>query len=237
MSAKLLLIGLSTTLAILVGSTSGTFAAEANTREHIFDALERRETWGTSGTRITVRFFGGFEFTKDQVAGKDFVKIGYEKGVPMGGELTQAPQDKAPTFMLWATKDPHSGNLDKIQIIKGWLRDDGEMQEKVYDVVWWGDRQTDANGKLPPVENTVDTKTATYQNTIGAAELSGLWTDSDFKPNERAFYYVRVLEIPTPRYSTYDAVRASLSLVDKVPATIQERAWTSPIWYSPAPQP
>lgn len=209
--------------------------ADANTREHIFDALERRETWGTSGTRIMVRFFGGFEFTKDQVASKDFVKIGYEKGVPMGGDLTLAPQGKAPTFMLWATKDPHSGNLDKIQIIKGWLSDDGEMQERVYDVVWSGDRQLDDNGKLPPLGNTVDTKTATYQNTIGAAELSGLWTDPEFKANERAFYYVRVLEIPTPRYSTYDAVRAGLPLVDKVPATIQERAWTSPIWYSPTP--
>ena len=162
----------------------------------------------------------------------EFVKLAYSKGVPMGGDLKPGA-GKAPTFLVAAVKDPKSGNLDRVQIVKGWLDAAGKQHEKVYDVAWSGDRKPGKNGKLPAVGNTVDLKTATYTNTIGAAQLATGWTDPDFKPAERAFYYARVLEIPTPRWNTYDAVRQNLPPLTKVPATIQERAWSSPIWYNP----
>jgi len=160
------------------------------------------------------------------------VEAGYTSGVPMGGTLGYA--DTAPTFTVWASKDPDGANLDRIQIVKGWVDAKGEPNDKVIDVVWSGDRKPGANGKLPAVGNTVDLKAATYANTIGSPELLGSWTDPEFDPKEPALYYVRVLEIPTPRWTTYDAVRNNLELLDDVPATVQERAWTSPIWYTPA---
>jgi hypothetical protein len=181
---------------------------------------------------ITVRFFGSFDYAADDVNKSDFVKAAYAKGVPMGGDL-KAGTGKAPTFLLMAIKDPKSGNLDRMQIVKGWLDATGKQHEKIFDVAWSGDRKIGADGNLPPVGNTVDVKTATYTNSIGAAQLSASWTDPEFKPGEQAFYYARVLEIPTPRWNTYDAVRTGLPPLTTVPATLQERAWSSPIWYKP----
>jgi hypothetical protein len=207
--------------------------ASQNTREAIWDAMQRKETFGTSGPMMKVRFFGSFDYAPDDVNKPDFVKLAYAKGVPMGGDLKPGA-GKAPTFLVMALKDPKSGNLDRIQIVKGWLDAAGKQHEKIYDVAWSGERKIGANGKLPAVGNTVDLKTATYTDAIGAAQLAAGWTDPDFKPGERAFYYARVLEIPTPRWNTYDAVRLKMAPLTKVPATIQERAWSSPIWYSPS---
>jgi hypothetical protein len=219
--------------------TAGTTAvwAEENTREGIWNGMMSKETYGTSGTMIRLRFFGGWDYPKDLVNDKSFVEKAYKKGVPMGGDLPQKAS-KAPTFAVWATKDPQSGNLDRIQIIKVWANpNNGLPMEKVYDVVWSDEnkRQIDpATGKLPPVGNTVDVKTATYSNnSIGASQLRVVWTDPDFNAGLSAAYYVRVLEIPTPRWSTYDSARNNLPLSKAVPATIQERAWSSPIWYTP----
>ena len=206
--------------------------APQNTREAIWDAMHRRETFGTSGPMMKVRFFGGFDYARDDVNKADFVKLAYAKGVPMGGDLKPGA-GKAPTFLVVALKDPKSGNLDRVQIVKGWLDAAGKQHEKIFDVAWSGERKIGANGKLPAVGNTVDLKTATYTNTIGAAQLATGWTDPEFKPGERAFYYARVLEIPTPRWNTYDAARLNMPPLTKVPATIQERAWSSPIWYTP----
>jgi len=211
--------------------------AEENTREAIFDAMKRKETYATSGTLIRLRFFGGWGYPKRLVEREDFVKKAYAGGVPMGGDLSPKPGGaKAPTFAVWALKDPHSGNLDRIQIIKGWSDPvNGYPKEAIYDVAWSDDRKADPNtGKLPPVGNTVDIKTATYDNTIGDTQLSAVWTDPDFDPSMKAVYYVRVLEIPTPRWSTYDAAKLGIDPPDGVPATIQERAYSSPIWYTPA---
>ncbi len=212
------------------GAITGVWA-ESNTRAAIWDAIYRRETFATSGPRIKVRFFGAAglpEDTKDPVA---MIKSGYSKGVPMGGTLS--PLTTAPTFTAWAIKAPDGANLDRIQIIKGWVDKTGQHHEKIVEVAWSGDRKVGANGKLPSVGNTVDLKKATYTNTIGSPELSGSWTDKEFDPAQHALYYVRVLEIPTPRWSTYDAVMSGLPLLPDVPATIQERAWSSPIWYAP----
>jgi len=215
------------------GGLAGVWAEE-NTRESIFDAMQRRETFGTSGTMLKVRFFGGWDFTGADLEGTGAVRAGYARGVPMGGDL-KAPAGKAPTFLVMASKDPKSGNLDRVQIVKGWLDAGGKQHEKVYDVAWSGERAPDPKtGKLPPVGDTVDAATAGYTNTIGAAELATVWTDPDFDPAERAFYYVRVLEIPTPRWSTIDAVRLGVPVPAGLPVSIQERAWTSPIWYTPA---
>ncbi|MGL6224606.1 MAG: DUF3604 domain-containing protein [Steroidobacteraceae bacterium] len=215
------------------GGLAGVWAEE-NTRESIFDAMQRRETFGTSGTLIKVRFFGGWNFTAADLKAADAVRTGYARGVPMGSDL-KAPAGKAPSFLVMASKDPKSGNLDRVQIVKGWLDADGKQQEKVYDVAWSGERTPDPkSGKVPPVGDTVSAATAEYTNSIGAAELSTVWTDPDFDPSERAFYYVRVLEIPTPRWSTRDAVRLGLPVPKGLPVSIQERAWTSPIWYTPA---
>jgi hypothetical protein len=213
------------------GGLAGVWAPE-NTREAIFDAMQRRETFATSGPMMKVRFFGGFDYAPEDVKQADFVKKAYAKGVPMGGDLKPGA-GKAPTFLVMAMKDPKSGNLDRIQIVKGWIDGAGKQHEKVYDVVWSGDRKIGADGKLPAVGNTVNLETATYTNDIGAAQLEVGWTDPDFDPGQYAFYYARVLEIPTPRWNTYDAVRTKMAPLTRVPSSIQERAWSSPIWYSP----
>jgi hypothetical protein len=209
--------------------------ATANTREAIFDALMRKEVYGTTGPRMTVRFFGGYDFQLGDAQGHDLATIGYAKGVPMGGDLANAPAGKKATFLVAALKDPIGANLDRIQMVKGWQDKSGALQEKVYDIVW-GDaekRKPDANGKLPVVGNTVDVPNATYTNTIGNPELITVWTDPDFDPALRAFYYARVIEIPTPRWTAYDAKRFGVQMPKEVPMTTQERAYTSPIWYTP----
>ena len=218
-------------------SSSGYAAvwATENTREAIFDAMARRETYATTGSRMIVRFFGGYDFEEADAHNRLPAQIGYTKGVPMGGDLSAAPQGKAPTFLVAALKDPIGANLDRIQIIKGWLDAKGDTHEKVYDVVW-GDadkRQPDQNGKLPSVGNTVDVENATWTNTIGDPELITVWTDPDFDSNQRAFYYARVLEIPTPRWTAYDAKRFGVEPLEGTTMTLQERAYTSPIWYTP----
>ncbi len=210
--------------------------ADDNTREGIFDGLKRKETYGTSGPLIRLRVFGGWGFRTGDLDGDDWAQKGYTIGVPMGGDLPEKPANvTAPSFMIWAMKDPQSGHLDRVQVIKGYYKN-GYPWEQIYDVAWSGDRQKDeTSGKLPSVGSTVNLETATYENTIGAAQLSTVWTDPDFDPTLHAVYYVRVIEIPTPRWSTYDAVREGMPLLTDVPATIQERAWSSPIWYTPDP--
>jgi hypothetical protein len=221
-----------------LGSAGATAVwAEENTRASLFDAIKRKETYGTSGTLIRLRFFGGWGYSSNLVEDKDFVKKAYAGGVPMGGDLPAKPsRAKAPSFAIWALKDPESGNLDRIQIIKGYLggRFDDQM-EKIYEVALSDGRKVDPKtGKVPPVGNTVDVKKATYTNDIGDSQLSAVWTDPDFDPTQPAVYYVRVLEIPTPRWSTYDSVNSGLPIPEGIPATLQERAWSSPIWYTPA---
>ena len=211
---------------------AGVWATE-NTREAIFDAMKRKETYATTGPRMTVRFFGGWDFNDADTKTRLPATAGYAKGVPMGGDLSDAPEGKAPTFLVAAAKDPYSGNLDRIQIIKGWLNENGETEEKVYDVVWSDDRKPDADGRVPPVGNTVDVENATWSNSIGDPEMIAVWQDRDFDPNQRAFYYARVIEIPTPRWTAYEAKRFDIDMSDDVPMTTQERAYTSPIWYTP----
>jgi len=218
---------------LVASGYQGIWATE-NTREALFDAMERKETYATTGSRMLVRFFGGWDFGADDLRSRQPAFLGYEKGVPMGGDLNSAPDGKAPTFMLIALRDPIGANLDRIQIIKGWMDDGGELHEKVYDVVWSDNRQPGADGKLPPVGNTVDLEAATWTNTIGASELAAVWTDPDFDADESAFYYVRVLEIPTPRWVLYDKVRLGAHIPEHVELIHQERAYTSPIWYSPS---
>jgi hypothetical protein len=208
--------------------------ATENTRESIFDAMERREVYATTGTRMAVRLFGGYEFTEADAKSRSPAIAGYGKGVPMGGDLGAAPEDKVPTFLVAALKDPIGANLDRYQIVKGWMDEKGETHEKVYDVVWSGDRKPGADGKVPAVGNTVDVANATWSSTIGSPELIAVWQDPEFDPRQSAFYYGRVLEIPTPRWTTYDAKYYGLPVPTDVPATIQERAYTSPIWYKPA---
>jgi hypothetical protein len=207
--------------------------AEENTRASIFDAMQRKETFGTSGPHHKLRFFGGWDFSPDLVKQADWVKAAYANGVPMGADLPP-PKSKAPTFAVWAVKDPTSGNLDRIQIVKGWTKS-GQSFEKIFDVVWAGDRKPDQwTGKLPPIGSTVDVDNATYTNTIGAVELKTVWTDPEFDPSLHAFYYARMLEIPTPRWTTIQAHELGIAPPDVVPATVQERAWSSPIWYTPS---
>jgi hypothetical protein len=207
--------------------------AAKNTREAIFDAMERKEVYGTTGSRMVVRFFGGWDYTDEDLASRAPAFAGYGKGVPMGGDLPVRNESGSPTFMVYALKDPLGGNLDRIQIVKGWLDGDGRTHEKVYDVVWSGDRRPGGDGKLPPVGNTVDAKRATFTNTIGTTELGTVWSDPDFDPGQKAFYYARVIEIPTPRWSTYDAYRFGIPIPEGAPVSTQERAYTSPIWYTP----
>lgn len=206
--------------------------ARGNTRAAIFDAMMRRETYATTGSRLQVRMFGGWDFAEADWAG-NWVKAGYDRGVPMGGALKPGGPG-APRFLLWALKDPMGANLDRIQVVKGWVAPDGTLREKVFDAVWSEpERRKLAGGRLTPVGDTVDLARASYTNTIGAPELRTLWTDPEFRPGERAFYYLRVLEIPTPRWVAYDAVRFKITLPPGVKAKDQERAYTSPIWYSP----
>jgi hypothetical protein len=216
--------------------TSAGFAAvwaTENTRESIFDAMMRRETYATTGTRMTVRFFGGWQFDSADANAPLLAKTGYEKGVPMGGELSAADKANAPTFLVSALKDPMGANLDRVQIIKGWLNKDGTTNENVYDVAWGGGREPGINGKLPAVGNTVNVAEATWTNTIGNIQLTSVWTDPDFDPTQKAFYYVRVLEIPTPRWTAYDVKYFGVTMSEDVPMVHQERAYTSPIWYTP----
>ena len=213
-----------------IGSLAGVWATE-NTRSAIWDAMKRRETFATSGPRIRIRMFGGVDLPAEPADANTLVEQGYELGVPMGSDLGSV--GAAPTFTVYAIKDPDGANLDRIQIIKGWVDARGKLHEEVIDVAWSGDRQKGPDGKVPAVGNTVDLSTAMFSNTIGAAELMGSWRDETFAPEQHAFYYARALEIPTPRWSTYDAVRHGLPLLEDVPAIIQERAWGSPIWYSP----
>ncbi len=217
----------------LVASGYTAVWAKENTREAIWDAMARKEVYGTTGPRIMVRFFGGWDFTPEDMNSRQPAFRGYEKGVPMGGDLPPRGAGAAPTFMVYALRDPIGANLDRIQIVKGWLDAQGKTHEKVYDVAWSAGRVPDADGVLPAVGNTVDVATANWSNTIGASELGAVWTDPDFDPEEGAFYYARVLEIPTPRWIVYDAFRFGVEIPEGATTTHQERAYTAPIWHTP----
>ena len=225
-----------TALQLAASGLAGVWAHE-NTRDALWDAIARREVFGTTGTRLQVRVFGGFDFAESDLTRPDFAEHGYAKGVPMGGDLKQAPTGKSPAFMMQALRDPDGANLDRIQIVKGWLDASGETQERVYDVAWSDSdsRKVGSDGKVPSVGTTVDEKEATYTNTIGAPSLTGYWQDPEFDPKLKAFYYVRVLEIPSPRWLAYD--RKNYNLYDVMPKDLlyssQERAYASPIWYQP----
>ena len=211
----------------------GVWATE-NTREALYDAMVRKETYATTGPRMTVRFFGGWEFDEDDVRSRAPAFRGYEKGVPMGGDLFDAPSGKAPSFLVFALRDPIGANLDRVQIVKGWMDAAGELHERIYDVAVSDGRSIGADGRCAaPVGNTVDLEAASWTNTIGDSELATVWTDPDFDPEERAFYYVRVLEIPTPRWVVYDKVRLGAEIPEAAELIGQERAYTSPIWYTP----
>ncbi len=213
----------------------GVWASE-NTREAIFDAMVRKETYATTGPRMTVRFFGGWDYTDNDLRSRMPAIRGYEKGVPMGGDLTRAPKGKAPSFMVFAHRDPVGANLDRLQIIKGWLDKEGKTHEKIYDIAVSDGRSIDKEGRCKtPVGNTVDLEAANWTNTIGASELSSIWIDPDFDPAQKAFYYVRVIEIPTPRWVLYDKVRLGTKIPEGTKLIHQERAYTSPIWYTPEP--
>ncbi len=219
-------------------SSSGLAAvwAKENTREEIVAAFKRREVYGTSGPRISVRFFAGYHFSEEDVDAENLVAAGYAKGVPMGGDLFGSANATPPHFLVRAVKDPDGAGLDRVQVIKGWTDRTGEAQEKIFEVVWAGDRQLNSAGKLPPIDSSVDIATASYSNTQGSNILSTLWIDPEFNPAQRAFYYLRVLEIPTPRHSLYDAIALGAENYTQHPVTLQERAYSSPIWYSPASQ-
>jgi hypothetical protein len=214
------------------GGLAAVWATE-NTREALFDAMKRKEVYATTGPRMRVRFFGGFNFTETEALWHDMAAIGYAKGVPMGGDLMKAPKGKAPTFLVAAAKDPDGANLDRVQIIKGWLDAKGEIHEKVYDVAVSDGREIFDGKVTKAVGSTVDLATATYTNSIGDALLSALWTDPDFDPSVKSFYYTRLIEIPTPRWTAFDEVRFGIKMSPVVTRVLQERAYTSPIWYTP----
>ena len=205
--------------------------APENTREALFAAFKRKEVYATTGPRMRVRVFAGWNFNAEDLKSEHFAEVGYRKGVPMGGDLNRS--DAAPQLMIRAVKDPKGANLDRVQVIKGWLGSEGQQREKIYNVSWAGDRQVDAQGKLPALASTIDSDTLQYTNVKGAVELSTLWTDPDFNRSEKAFYYIRVLQIATPRHSSYDTMALSQGPAPGVPESIQERAYTSPIWYTP----
>ncbi len=208
--------------------------ARENTRESLFDAMKRKEVYATTGTRLIVRVFAGWDFAPEDVGRPDFAAQGYQRGVPMGGDLTIGPEGAAPTFMVRALRDPDGANLDRIQIIKGWLDNNGELHERIYDVAVSDDREIGDDGRSKEaVGSTVDVANATYTNSIGDALLMAYWKDPDFDPKERAFYYVRVIEIPTPRWTAYDAKRFGIKMPEEVRMTVQDRAYTSPIWHTP----
>ena len=213
------------------GAITGVWAPE-NTREAIWDGMKNRETFATSGPRVKVRFFGELGKMPAPTDARSMAENGYAIGVPMGGTL-KGPAKESPSFTVWAIKEPDGANLDRIQVVKGWVDAKGEPHDQVFDVVWSGNRKPGKDGKVPAVGNTVDLSKATYTNSIGSQELMGTWTDKHFDPKQPALYYVRVLLIPTPRWSTYDAVRANLPLLADEASTVQERAWSSPIWYTP----
>jgi hypothetical protein len=217
----------------MVASGLAAVWARENTRAALFDAMENKETYGTTGSRMLVRFFGGWDFTAEDAQNRLPAAVGYGKGVPMGGDLTARPGGKAPSFLVAALRDPMSGNLDRIQIVKVWVDAAGKRQEKVFDAVWSGDRTPGRDGKLPSVGNTVDVANATWTNTIGSPELITVWTDPQFDPKVSAAYYARVLEIPTPRWTAYEAKRFGITMKKEIPMVTVERAYTSPIWYTP----
>lgn len=217
----------------LVASGYAAVWTRENSRTEIWDAMERKEVYGTTGPRMMVRFFGGWDYTMEDLNSRQPAFRGYEKGVPMGGDLRAKDAKGAPTFMVYALRDPIGANLDRVQIVKGWLDSRGNTHEKVYDVAWSGGRKPGSNGVIPPVGNTVDIAAANWTNTIGASELGTVWTDPDFDPEQSAFYYARVLEIPTPRWVVYDAFRFGTDIPADAKTTHQERAYTSPIWYTP----
>jgi hypothetical protein len=208
--------------------------ANENTRESLFDAMARKEVYATTGTRIRVRVFAGWDFEPEEVQRPDFAKQGYTRGVPMGGDLANGPKGKAPTLMVRALRDPDGANLDRVQIIKGWVDSKGKMHERIYDVAVSDGREIGKDGRCKvAVGNTVNVKAATYINSIGYAFMTAYWQDPDFDPTQRAFYYVRVIEIPTPRWTAYDAARFGINMPDNIKMIIQDRAYTSPIWYTP----
>jgi hypothetical protein len=207
--------------------------ARENTREAIWDAFERKEVFATTGTRLLVRVFAGWDFIEDDLNRSNFAEHGYAAGVPMGGDLSAAPKGKSPTLLIRALRDPDGANLDRIQVIKGWIDGTGNTKEQVFDVAWSGERKPGKDGKIPAVGNTVDVAAATYVNSIGEPFLQTAWRDPNFDPAQRAFYYVRVIEIPTPRWTTYDAKFFGLELPNDIAPSQQERAYTSPIWYTP----
>jgi hypothetical protein len=216
----------------IASGLAGVWARE-NTREAIWDAFSRREVYATTGSRISVRVFGGWDFTVDEVERRDFADRGYRGGVPMGGDLSNAPEGKAPSFMVRALRDPDNANLDRVQIIKGWLDADGETHERIYDVACSDGRAIVERRCETEVGSTVDVASASYTNTIGDPLLTAHWQDPDFDPNQRAFYYVRVIEIPKPRWTAYDAAFYGVEMPDNVEMVVQDRAYTSPIWYTP----
>ena len=206
--------------------------ARANTRKELFTAMLRKETYATTGPRMRVRMFAGFELQKDLFDQADWLSIAYENGVPMGGNLLAANDNQAPSFAVQALKEPDGANLDRIQIVKGWV-ENGQNHEKIYDVALSDGRTEGVEGEIPPVGNTVDAESASFSNEIGDIELKVIWQDPDFDASIPAVYYARVIEIPTPRWSTYDAKELGIQPREDLPVSIQERAFTSPIWYSP----
>ena len=222
-------------LSVAASSASGLAAvwARENSREEIWDAMKRREVYATTGSRISVRVFGGWDFTADEVENNDFAREGYARGVPMGGDLTDGPAGEAPKLMIRAMRDPDNANLDRVQVIKGWLDAKGQTHELIYDVACSDDRAIVNRRCEREVGSTVDVSDASYTNTIGDPLITAHWIDPDFDPDQRAFYYVRVIEIPKPRWTAYDAKFFGIEMPDDVAMTLQDRAYTSPIWYTP----